>query len=326
MEWKCITCEHINDQNNLECESCGAHRNLYAEETLQHLESIKKLENNVKALKRIETLFKYKNDLLTKQLNENKIETERLLEAEELVKNQNSLLKYSENTLKKSIELKNNAIIDLRHQITSLKNNISDKEIDLKNKTNELVSLKNQLKITTDKLNNKHLYIYYMVALLVSSVSLFGYIYYKQVYIVNQKSNYITDLNERFSMNVDTLNKDCFKEIIGARYVSSNDLNNDGIQDGVVIASFNGINCLNSFETKLFIYKSCTLEYPLVYSLSKSNESYYSFRGFEAGQLLFDKWNLKDYNQSKYDANSLKNSHTRVYISLESDTLSTKIL
>ena len=80
MEWKCFTCEHLNDLNRDDCEVCGAFRNLYAEESYIHKEAKRVLENQIRALKNNNSKLKNEKIEFETRINElsNKIKKEKV--------------------------------------------------------------------------------------------------------------------------------------------------------------------------------------------------------------------------------------------------------
>ncbi|MDI9312378.1 MAG: hypothetical protein QM535_19365 [Limnohabitans sp.] len=330
MEWKCFTCEHLNGPNLSECEACGAVRNLHAEEAFENRGLIKKLEAQIKTLKRDLIKTKNENDKLTNQI------TEKVFELDNLSSESNDkflellLLKNTENDLRKSIKAKGAEIIDLTTKlnlITKASNEkdgiIRDKEGRLKTKESSLAIQSVEIQNLKKKLSVRQFDRYLATIFILISVCLLGYIFYFPRYNSNLKLDYITQTNLAFTNYIKSNQTDCGKENLGARTVLVHDLNNDKKLDGIVIATFNGLNCKNSFETILYVYnlKNKFINPPISLSLSKSNESYLSFRGVENGKLVFDKWLLKDFDGKKLDSEKIKNAHLRLYISLNNDSL-----
>jgi hypothetical protein len=336
MEWKCFTCEHLNGPNLTECEVCGTIRNLYAEEAFEHKEAIKKLETQVRTLKGSLTKTRNERDQLIIQISEKSYEVENLVSISDSRNLELKILKGKEITLLQSIKTKDAQINEINRKVTLLTkaiaekdSKINDKDSKIRIKDNNITNLQNELKTLTTKLSEKKNLYYFIWLFVIVCVGLSSYIFYKQVYLSNLKADYITQTNKAFTeFSNSTLEIGCRKEDVGARTTLAGDLNNDGKLDGIIITTFNGEECKNTFETILYVYdlKTTFVNPPLSFPLSKANESYISFRGVENGKLVFDKWNIKDYNLKKYDSEQIKNSHTRIYISIQNDSLISTIL
>jgi hypothetical protein len=331
MEWKCFTCEHLNGPNLSECEVCGTIRNLYAEEAFEHKEAIKKLETQVKTLKGSLTKTRSERDQLINQISEKSYEVESLASVSDSKNIELNILKGKEITLLQSIKNKDAQINEINKKVTLLTKAITDrdgkiidKDSKIRTKDAKIANLQTEVKSLTSQLNEKKNSYFLIWFFITICLGLSSYIYYKQVYLPNLKADYISQINKAFKeFSNSTLETWCSNEDIGARTTLADDLNNDGELDGIIIATFNGTDCKNNFATILYVYniKTGFGNPPLSYPLSKANESYLSFRGVENGKLVFDKWNMKDYNQKKYDSEKIKNSHTRIYISIQNDSL-----
>ncbi len=331
MEWKCFTCEHLNGPNLTECEVCGTIRNLYAEEAFEHKDVIKKLETQVRTLKGSLTKTKNERDQLINQISEKSYEVENLVSVRDTKSFELKILKGKEITLLESIKTKDTQINEINKKITLLTKaiterdcKINDKDSKIRNKDTNIANLQNEVKSLKSRLSKKKNLYFFIWLFIIVCAGLICYIFYKQVYLSNLNADYITQTNKAFTNFSDsTLKVGCRKEDIGARTTLVSDLNNDGKSDGIIIATFIGEDCKNTFETILYVYnvKNRFVNPPLFFPLSKANESYISFRGVENGKLVFDKWNLKDYNLKKYDSEQIKNSHTRIYISIQNDSL-----
>ncbi len=331
MEWKCFTCEHLNGPNLLECEVCGTVRNLYAEEAFEHKEAIKKLETQVRTLK--ESLTKTRNERgeLINQISEKSYEVENLASVTDAKNSELKIIKARELTLQQAIKTKDTQIIEISKKLDLLTKSfvekdktINDYESKIRIRDTNIRTLQTDVKSLKTQLSKNKILYFFIWIFVITSAGLLGYIFYEQVYLSNLKADYITQTNKAFTnFNNATNEIGCKKEDIGARTVLASDLNNDGKLDGIIIATFNGVDCKNTFETILYVYdlKADFVNPPLSLPLSKANESYISFRGVENRKLVFDKWNLKDYNQKKYDIEQIKNSHTRIYISIQNDSL-----
>lgn len=331
MEWKCFTCEHLNGPNLTECEVCGTIRNLYAEEAFEHKEAIKKLETQVRTLKGSLTKTRNERDELINQISEKSYEVESIASVSVSKDYELKILKGRETTLLQSIKTKDAQINEINKKVTLLTKSINerdskinDKDSKIRTKDANIANLQNEVKSLNSQLGAKKNLHFFIWLFIIISASLGSYIFYKQVYLSNLKADYIAQTNKAFTnFSNSTLEIGCRKEDIGARTTLAGDLNNDGKLDGIIIATFNGEECKNTFETILYVYdlKTTFVNPPLSFPLSKAGESYMSFRGVENGKLVFDKWNIKDYNQKKYDSEQIKNSHTRIYISIRNDNL-----
>ena len=331
MDWRCFTCEHWNGPNMSDCEVCGTARNLYAEEVFDYKEEIKKLKSQVATLKSSVTKTRNDRDELNKQISERSNEIVQLGDILIATENQLKVQKNRESNLLITVRTKDDNIASLNLKLTELNCILTEKEkvindrgIKLLGKDANIKSLQSSVKDLMVIVKNKK-YVYTFLALFVIiSIGLGGFLFYTQVYVPNLKAECIAKANTAFTVYTNSSKfVPCKKENIGARTVLSADLNNDGLLEGIVIASFDGINCKNSFESNLYIFnlKNDIKVSPLIMPLTKDNQSYLSFRGVENGKLIFDKWNFKDYNQKKYDPEQVKNSHVRMYVGIQNDSI-----
>ena len=325
MEWKCFTCEHLNGSNLPECEVCGAIRNLYAEKAFEHKDTIKKLEAQVKILKESLSRTKSERDELVNQLSKKSYVAETFSDIAK--DNELKYLKKRELNLQELINSKNIRLSEVDKKLTVLNRSISEKdkiaiENESKLRTKDATIGLLQTSVDQSKAGKKNTYFFIWFLVLVS-VCLGGLIYYKQIYLAYEKTALIKKTNDIFLVYLNTLTLNCLKEDIGTRTVIAEDLNNDGELDGIVITSFNGVDCKNNFITNLYVYNARDKfkKPPLKFVLSNSYENGVSFRGFENGKLIFDKWVLKDYDQKKYDPEQIKNSHIRMFINILNDSL-----
>ncbi|GEM_PF-4799817 len=331
MEWRCFTCEHLNGPNLSECEVCGATRNLYAEEAFEHKEAIKKLETQVNILKGSLTKTRNERDQLINQISEKSHQVESLASVSDSRSLELSILKRREATLLQSLKAKDEQINEANKKVTFLLKGISERDVKINERDSKIrakdaniLKLQNEIQSFASRLRAKKSLYFFVWLFIIVSASLGSYVFYTQVYLSNLKADYITQTNKAFTnFSNSSLEIGCRKEDIGARTTLASDLNDDGKLDGIIIATFNGEECKNTFETILYVYdlKTTFVNPPLSFPLSKANESYISFRGVENGKLVFDKWNIKDYNLKAYDSEQIKNSHKRIYISIQNDSL-----
>lgn len=311
MFWKCYIDEHYNDSNLKECEVCGTPRNFHAEE-LQELLIIEK-ENKSKI---IELEEKYKKELNEKNKLNDKIKSS-IIKNSEL----SNKLRATEKLHLHQLERKEKEIITSKIEYNSLNAILKNKNDELANLTSLNVGLENQLKNLNERPNVSTKIKAILWLLSIGLIILSAWLFYSQIYLPREKSQALVRTQNAFKVYVNSIVSNCLKENVGSRYVFVEDINNNGILDGLILTSFNGVDCKNNFITNLYIYKDNLKNPPTRIEISRFDKNYFSYRGFINGKLIFDNWNIKDYNQKEFDFELLKNSHSRTYVSYQDDSL-----
>ena len=243
-------------------------------------------------------------------------------------------------SLTHKIEDKNNEIKELKDEISKVEKKISTHLNGIINyKNDEIKRLKEQIENNEQRIINvksaqlrekteinqkskKELAVnimsfkIYIAILILITFSIASTFIYFQFYLPNVKQNQLTQMAHDFDQYLALQPRiKCTLESVKDRTVLLNDIDHDGILDGIILATFTGVDCQNIIQSKIYRYDLTKKTIVGSYDLSKGH--IYGLKGTENDTLTINRWDLKDHGKRGFSPfiNASFHSSNRMFVS-----------